>query len=71
MIRYWKTTNFWDKVRDSFSLIGSGITSTFAITHVPYTWIVVSGVLTMAGSLISIWMTDGNGNGEADVFEEK
>jgi len=33
-------------------------------------WIIASGIFSMLGGIISIWMVDNDGDGEADIFED-
>jgi hypothetical protein len=68
---YYKTTDFWTKIKDSCA-IGTFLTEagmTLGDASDFWRFFVLSAGFT--GYLIGIWMTDKNNNGIVDPFEEK
>lgn len=68
-MKYWKTTKFWGKVRDSFSVLGGLTTAGLAIEQVPYSWIMASAIASILGTLVGIWFSDEDGDGQVDVLQ--
>lgn len=74
---YWRRTEFWAKFRDSFAVLGSfaqiimNAGNESGITDIDPIWIMFSAVMTIAGTLTGIWMTDKNNDGIVDMFEKK
>lgn len=72
---YWKTTDFWGKLRDTFALLGSLATggmaglNEMAMAHIGTKWFLVSGLIGLAGTVLGIWMTDKDKDGKVDVFQ--
>lgn len=70
VIRWWKRTKIWGKIRDTCALCGTGTTIGLQANGVDG-WVtyLVSGA-TLAGTLVGIWMADSNQDGIADIFQD-
>lgn len=70
IIRYWMKTKFWSKVRDTTALFGTGTTIGLEAANVNGFWSIFTGVITLAGAAIGIWMADENNDGLVDLFDD-
>jgi hypothetical protein len=73
---YWKKTDFWGKLRDTFGIFG-GLTTTglagvdfMTIANIDEKWILISAGATLFGTILGIWMTDEDGDGTVDMFQD-
>lgn len=68
-VKFWKKTIFWSKLRDTFGLIGgptpAGLHEFGAADH----WIIISGIIALAGVGLGMWMVDNDKDGVIDLFQ--
>lgn len=67
----YKDTSFWTKISHTFQLFGTGGQVALALNHALPIWNIVTGVATIAGMVLSIWMDDKDNNGKVDIFEKE
>lgn len=70
VIKWWKRTRIWGKVRDSCALLGTGTTITLEGADVQGFWAYFVMLITVLGTLLGIWMNDANQDGIADIFQD-
>lgn len=67
----YKDVSFWTKISHTFQLFGTGGQVALALNHALPIWNIVTGVATIAGMVLAIWMDDKNNNGKVDIFEKE
>ena len=66
----WKRTTFWQKVKDTTALFGTGGQIILTIADSSHIWNYVMGGATIIGMLVALWMDDKNADGIVDIFED-
>lgn len=69
VIKWWKRTKIWGKIRDTCAVFGTGTTIGLEGAGVEGTWSFIVAGATLAGILVGIWMSDDNQDGIADIFQ--
>lgn len=70
-MEYWKRTTFWNKLKDTFALFGTGGQVVLALSHTSPYWNLVAGIATIMVMIFTIWMDDRDNNGVVDLFEKE
>ena len=70
IVKWWKRTKIWGKLRDTCSLLGTGTTIGLEGAGVEGFWVYIVAGATFTGTLIGIWMSDSNSDGIADIFQD-
>jgi hypothetical protein len=70
VIKWWKRTRIWGKLRDTFAVLGTGTTIGLEATDVGGFWAYVVATATLTGTIAGIWMSDENQDGIADIFQD-
>lgn len=78
---YWRRTEFWMKIRESFSFFGTIGTGGMAgadaidIADIDEKWIAMTAGIAIFGALIShmtrVWFEDKDQDGFVDIFQRK
>ncbi len=70
IVKWWKRTKVWGKLRDTCSVFGTGTTIGLEAANVEGAWSYIVAGATLTGTLLGIWMSDENGDGIADIFQD-
>lgn len=70
VVKWWKRTKIWGKIRDTFAIFGTGTTIGLEAASVEGFWSFFVASATLAGTLVGIWMSDDNQDGIADIFQD-
>lgn len=78
---YWRKTEFWQKIRESFSFFGTLGTGGMAgadainIADIAPKYMALTAGIALFGALLThftkTWFEDKNGDGYVDIFEKK
>ncbi len=67
---FYKKTIFWENIKRSLATFGGGTVLGLHEFGAADHWMILAGVMTFAGGLISIWMTDQDNDGYIDIFSK-
>ena len=66
----WKKMTFWDKLKTTIGLFGTGGQVALLITNAPHLYNYITAGATFLGLLIPVWIDDKNANSVPDIFED-
>lgn len=70
IIKYWQRHKFWGKMRDTVSVFGTGTTIGLEVADINGLWSVITAIATISGTILGIWMSDEDGDGLVDIFQD-
>jgi hypothetical protein len=69
MSKFWMKTVFWENMKKTCALGGGPVTAGLHQFDAANVYVWLSGMLSLLGAVLAIWMTDNDKDGHVDLFQ--
>jgi hypothetical protein len=69
MSQFWRKTIFWENMKKTCALFGGPVTAGLHQFEAANGYVWLSGLLSLLGAALAIWMTDPDKDGTIDLFQ--